>query len=482
MKLPKEITEIIEKLEQAGFEGYAVGGCVRDIIREVEPNDFDITTNATPEQVEKVFKKSFKNNDFGTVTVITGSKKKNLEKVEITPYRTEQGYSDRRRPDRVRWSKSVEEDLKRRDFTVNAIALHSSGKVIDPHKGREDLKKGVIRAVGEPKQRFSEDALRMMRAVRFSATLDMSIEKETEEAIKENASFLQEISAERIRDEFLKIIMCDKAAEGVDSLRGTGLLQYFLPELLEGYKIAQSKHHIYDCYKHSVESLRYAAKKEFNMCVRMAALLHDVGKPRAKQGEGEKATFYNHEIIGAKMSSEILKRLKFKKEDLVKIVKLVRYHLFYYNVGEVSESSVRRLLKNVGRENIDELLQVRMADRIGSGVPKAEPYKLRHLRYLIDKVSLDPIDISMLGIDGEEIMDIMEISPGPVVGSVISILLSEVISDPKKNAKDTLVKRVESLKKESEESLREMAKKAKREISFFDTKRDEMTKKKYWVS
>ena len=214
--------------------------------------------------------------------------------------------------------------------------------------GQKDLKNKIIRTVGNPEERFNEDALRMLRAVRFATTLGFKIEEKTAEAIKKNSIWLEAISKERIRDEFVKIIMADKAADGIELLRELGLLKYIVPELLENYGVSQNKHHIYDCYQHAVKSLEYTAKKKFNMQVRLAALFHDIAKPRVKAGEGENATFYNHEIVGAKMTFQILNNLKFSKKEVEKITKLVRYHLFYYNVDEVGESSVRRLVKNVG--------------------------------------------------------------------------------------------------------------------------------------
>jgi tRNA nucleotidyltransferase (CCA-adding enzyme) len=482
MLFPEKIKQILDTLKAHGFQGYLVGGCVRDILRKVDPNDFDIATNAFPEDLQKIFPKSFSNNNFGTVTVLTNAKEKNLKEVEITTYRTESGYNDKRHPDSVDFVDNLEEDLKRRDFTINAMAIGADGEVVDLFNGKEDLENKVVRAVGDPEERFSEDALRLMRAVRFSASLGFSIEEKTKQAIKKNASLLKNISNERVRDEFVKIIMTPRAVKGVEDLRKLGLLEVFLPEALEGYKVPQNKHHIYDCYNHCLYSLKYAVKRNFGFYVRMAAFFHDIGKPRTKQGEGEQATFYNHEVVGARMTKNILKRLRFKREAVEKIYLLVRYHLFYYNVGEVSESSVRRLLKKVGKENIEELLQVRMADRIGSGVPKAEPYRLRHMRYLIEKVSLDPINTGMLEIDGKQVMEMMKISPGPVVGDVLNIILLEVINDPLKNKKEVLEKYVEDLKKLKEEDLREKGKQAKKEIEKIEIKRDEMTKKKYWVS
>jgi tRNA nucleotidyltransferase (CCA-adding enzyme) len=482
MDFPKEVEIVIKKIEERGYEAFLVGGCVRDILRGVEPHDFDVATNASPEEIKKIFKKSFYDNVFGTVTVLTGSNEERLKKIEVTTYREEEGYNDQRHPEKVNFVKNIEDDLKRRDFTINAMAISLGKNVIDPFSGKKDLEDRVIRAVGNPKERFSEDALRMMRAVRFFCSLNFEIEKKTKKAIKENAELLKNISSERIRDEFVKIMMTPRASEGVEELRKLSLLEQFLPELVEGYEVAQSKHHIYDCYKHSIYSLRYAVKKNYSLHVRMAALLHDIGKPRSKEGEGEKATFHNHEIIGAKMTRNILNRLKFKKEDREKIVLLVRYHLFYYNVGEVTESSVRRLLRKVGRENIDELLEVRMADRIGSGVPKAEPYRLRHMRYLIEKVSQDAIDTGMLKITGNDVMEMMSISPGPLIGDILNILLLKVINEPELNSEDDLKKEIEKIKKLKEEEIKKIADDAKKEIEKVEIKRDEMTKKRYWVT
>jgi len=492
MKIPREVKFITDELRKKGFEAYIVGGCVRDFLREVEPEDWDVATSGKPEEIQKIFPKSFYENKFLTVTVQTGSKNPKLKEIEITTYRKEAKYTDKRHPDEIKFAKTIEEDLARRDFTVNAIALKIRDRggtgegqsLVDPFGGQEDLKNKIIRAVGNPEERFNEDALRMMRAVRFAVTLgeDWKIEEKTAEAIRKNSPWLQAISRERIRDEFLKIIMAERAADGIELLRELGLLKYILPELGEGYKVTQNKHHIYECYEHALFSLKYAAQKHFNKYVRLAALLHDIGKPRVKKGEGPDATFYGHEIVGAKMTIQILNHLKFPKKDIEKIAKLVRYHLFYYNPGEVGDASVRRLLRQVGPENMEELLQVRMADRIGSGVPKAEPYKLRHLKYVIEKVSQDPISVKMLKLNGNDVMKILEIQPGPGVGQILDVLLGYVLEDPKKNNKEFLEKEVKKLGKLSEEKLREFTQKASREREKLETKRDEMTKKKYWVT
>ena len=507
MQIPKEVKSVIDKLKRNGFEAYIVGGCVRDFLRNVEPDDWDVATNAKPKEIQKIFPKSFYENKFLTVTAQTDSQNPKLKEIEITTYRSEAKYTDKRHPDEVKFAKTIEEDLARRDFTVNAIAIKTQNakvksqklEIIDPFLGRRDLEKKIIRAVGNPEERFSEDALRMLRAVRFAITLGenwkfeercsslapakaWAIEEKTAEAIKKNSFWLQAISKERVRDELLKIIMGDRAAEGIELLRKLSLLKYIIPELEEGYKISQNKHHIYECYEHYLRSLDFAAKKNFNKYVRLAALFHDIGKPRVKKGEGPDATFYNHEVVGAKMTFQILNRLKFPKKDTEKIARLVRYHLFYYNPGEVGESSVRRLLRQVGPENMEELLQVRMADRIGSGVPKAEPYKLRHLRYVIEKVNRNPISVKMLKVNGNDVMKILNIKPGPKIGQILDILLGYVLETPEKNEKAFLEEKIKELGKLKDEKLKEISQKARKEREKIEMKRDEMTKKKYWVT
>ncbi|MFA5071909.1 MAG: HD domain-containing protein [Candidatus Pacearchaeota archaeon] len=490
--IPEEVFFCLDNLHKQGFEAYIVGGCTRDFLRGKSPADWDVTTNATPEETQKVFNdlkiKTFYENDFGTVGVAFPQKKDDFEVIEITTYRNEAVYTDSRHPDKVTWSKTIEEDLKRRDFTVNAIAMtiknRSELEIIDLFDGQKDLKNEIIRAVGTAKERFSEDALRMMRAVRLKTTLGAgwTIEEKTKQAIKDNAPLLDKISKERIRDELIKMINSENAASGIESLRNKGLLSYIIPELEEGFEVSQNKHHVYDCYKHNLECLNYSARKGFNFHVRMASLLHDIGKPKTKRGEGINSTFYNHEVVGAQMTEKVLDRLRFPKKDVLKITNLVRYHLFYYNVDEVGESSVRRLIKNVGLESVEELLQLRMADRIGSGCPKAEPYKLRHLKYMIEKVSKDPVSVKMLKINGQEVIDGLKIKPSPKVGMILDILLEDVLKEPKNNTKAYLKKRLKELGKLNDEELNSLAKEAKEEKNKVITKEDQETKEKYWVA
>ncbi len=501
MTLSKEVKDVIAALNKAGFEAYAVGGCVRDFILGREPYDWDITTNAKPEEIQKIFPSSVYENQFGTVAVRTADRrgtnadkrgeiqrksassqhKSALDIVEITTYRVEEKYTDKRHPDSVKFTSKLEDDLARRDFTINAIA-YDGKKFIDPYGGQKDIENKVIRTVGDPDKRFNEDALRLMRAVRFSVQLGFAIEPKTAAAIKKNSNDLVAISKERVRDEFEKILMSKDAKNGVEMLREFGLLKHFLPELEEGYGVGQNKHHIYTVWEHNLLALQWAAENDYKLENRVAALLHDVGKPRVKKGEGFDSTFYNHEVVGAKMTAKILERLKFSKKFIEKIVLLVRYHLFYYNVEEVTESSVRRLVKNVGPENIDDLLEVRMADRKGSGVPKAEPYKLRHLRYLIEKVSKDPLSVKMLAVRGDDVMEVLGIEPGPKVGYILNILMGDVLTDPKKNEKEFLHKEIKRLGVLADNELALLAKKAEQEKQKLETKRDEMTKSKYWVT
>jgi poly(A) polymerase/tRNA nucleotidyltransferase (CCA-adding enzyme) len=506
IKIPDETKKVLKTLTNKGFESYIVGGCVRDLLRKKQPTDWDVTTNATPKDIQKIFPQNFYANKFGTVTVQINKKTpaskdpdsdRNVGEVEITTFRTEEKYTDKRHPDKIKWAKTVQEDLSRRDFTVNAMAIklatnneQSRRKVgtptntseqttlIDPFKGQADLKNKIIRTVGDPKQRFSEDALRLLRAVRFATTLDSwKIEEKTLSTIKKNAHLIQAISKERIRQEIEKIIMSKSAYEGILLLHKTNLLEYIIPELEKGYGVAQNKHHIYTIFKHSLLSLKYASEQNYNLNVRLAALLHDIAKPQTKRGKGEDATFYNHDIVGAKIAIEILERLRFSNKTIEKVGTLVRNHMFYYDPEIVTESSVRKLLRKVGKENIKELIQLRTCDRKGSGVPKARPYRLRHLEYILSKVSRHPISVQMLKIDGNQLMQVLKIKSSPKIGLLLNALLAEVLESPEKNKKQYLQKRAQELNKLTENDLRKLEKKVKEKKMEVDQK----LKNKFWV-
>jgi len=484
-EIPLEIKSISEKLVRAGYLAYLVGGCVRDLIMGLEPKDWDITTNAKPEEVQKIFPDSVYENKFGTVAIKTESKDPKLKIVEITTFRIEGKYSDKRHPDEIKFAKTIKEDLSRRDFTVNALALNliteEKEEIIDHFGGQLDIKNKIIKTVGDPTDRFSEDALRLMRAIRFSVQLDFDIEEKTFKAIKKEAGLIEMIAKERITDELQKIIMTSNAKKGIELLEEAGLLKYIMPELREGIDIGQNKHHIYNVWEHNLRALDYASKKNYSLEVRLAALLHDVGKPKTKSGEGPDSTFYNHEVVGAKMAAKILDRLNFPKNISEKIIHLVRYHLFYYNVGEVTESGVRRFLRRVGPEHVDDLIKIREADRIGSGVPKAVPYKIRHLLFMIEKVKRDPISPKMLQVKGDDVMKILKIKPSPKVGQILSILLDEVIENPKNNNKEDLELRIKKLEKLSEKELEKLAKSARERKDEFESGAEQEMKKKFYV-
>jgi len=476
MTIPSEVKNIMKKLEKAKFQAYVVGGCVRDLLRKVKPQDWDITTNAKPEEIQKIFPKSFYANKFGTVTVLTKSKDKTLAEIEITTYRIDEKYTDKRHPDKIRFAKTIEEDLARRDFTINAMALDK--EIVDPFNGQKDLKNKTIRAVGKANDRFNEDALRMLRAVRFATTLNFSIEEKTLKAIQKNAPWIQAISKERIRDELIKIFKSEKAAEGVDLLRKANLLKYIIPELQKGVGISQNRGHIYDIYEHSMRSLKAAAERKYNIEVKFASLFHDIGKPETKEGEGPDSTFYNHDYVGAKFTAQILQRLKFPRKFIEKVAMLVKNHMFVSDPERLTEAGARRIIRRVGLENIPDLINLRIADRLGMSLPKARPYRLRKTEYLIEKVSKDPISVAMLKIKGNDIMKLLKIEPGPKIGAIMDVLLAEVIEDPKKNTKAYLEKRTKQLNKENLEELRKLA---KGKIKEKKEEEDLKIKEKYWV-
>jgi len=503
MKIPKEILEIIHKLLAADFEAYLVGGCVRDLLLENppagEPKDWDITTNAKPEEIQKLFKESVYENEFGTVGIKTGSNDPTLKIVELTTFRKEGKYTDKRHPDTITFAKTLEEDLSRRDFTINAMAIEvkspacagrqkSKVKIIDPFSGQTDLKNRLIRAVGDPNKRLNEDALRLIRAVRFACELSVSwrIEQNTLKAIKNNAPLLKFIAKERIRDEFIKIVQTPQAAQGILLLEETGLLKQFIPEIEKSIGVSQNKHHIYTVWEHLWRSLDYASQKNYSLEVKLASLFHDIGKPITKEGKGKDATFYNHEIVGAKIIRQILGRLRFSKNQTEKIIRLVRYHGFVYDPEITTDAAMRRLLIKVSKDNISELAQVREADRIGSGCPKAVPFRLRHFLFKIEKINQqlegkEP-SLKMLKINGNDIMEILKIKPGPKIGMLLNILLEEMLDEPEKNKKEYLEKRVKELGQFSERELKKMNETAKAKYKNILEEEEKKIKQKYRVA
>ena len=480
--IPKEVKNVLQALADAGFEAYIVGGCVRDLIVDRTPKDWDITTNAKPQQIQEIFPDSFYENDFGTVGVkvnpflTVGKENREHDIVEVTTYRIESTYSDNRRPDEVKFARTLKEDLSRRDFTMNALALDVENNLIDPYNGIADIDKKLIRAVGNPIERFDEDALRMMRAVRFGAQLNFTIEKNTFEAIKEKNSLLNNISIERVRDEFTKVVMSSHAYHGIQMLHDTGLLQHFLPELELGIGVDQNHHHTLTVWEHNLQAADKCPSNKLE--VRLAALFHDIGKPESKRGNGRDCTFYNHEYISARLTKDIMKRMKFSKKIADKTILLVRNHMFYYSVDEVTETAVRRIIKKVGLENMKDLMSVRIGDRLGSGTPKAKPYKLRHFEYMVEKVSKDPISVKMLKLNGDIMIKDLGFEPSPQIGAILNVLLAEVIEDPTKNTLEYLSNRATQLKEEDLSKLKNLAKEKIKEKQDEDEKN---IKKKHWV-
>lgn len=460
MHIPSEVQGVLHQLEEAGYEAYAVGGCVRDMLLDREPKDWDITTNAKPEQIQDIFgeEDSFYTNAFGTVGIKTRSGEEATAIVEATTYRTEGRYTDKRHPDHVEFTDSLEEDLARRDFTMNAMATDGT-KIIDPFNGREDLRQRRIRAVGEASERFEEDALRLMRAVRFATQLEFSIEEGTSRALEDAADNLEVIAKERIRDELGKMIMSDRADYGIELLREYRLLQHVLPELEEGWGVTQNQHHIYTVWEHNIKALRYACDEDYSFSVRLASLLHDVGKPRTKSGDGPNSTFYGHEVVGGRLVKKMLTRLRFPSSEVDHMTLLVRQHMFNYDPEgpeAITDAGVRRLVVRVGIENMDDLIRVRQADRIGSGVPKAVPYRLRHFMYRVEKVMHDPVSRKQLAVDGKDLLEELEMSPGPRLGAVIDALFEEVLDDPTRNDREKLLARAQELNTLSDKELEQL--------------------------
>ena len=446
--IPLEVKQVADTLEGAGFEAYLVGGCVRDLIIGRAPKDWDLTTDAHPDAIQALFPESFCNNDYGTVGVKTESENPILQVIEVTPYRSESEYSDARRPDSVTFGVSLAEDLARRDFTINAIAYRIATEVtVDKYNGIEDIKARRLRAVGDPNERFAEDALRMMRAVRLAAELDFVIEADTMAGIIKNRDRLGKIAIERISAEFIRIIDSKTPMMGIIFLQKLGLLPFILPELLEAIGCEQGGIHAYDVYEHLLRTLQGAADKGFSTEMRLAALLHDIGKPATRRtgGKNKLYTFFGHEVVGARMTKMILERLKMPREMIETVVNLVRWHMFFSDPDLITLAAVRRTIVRIGEDNIDDLLNLRVCDRIGTGRPKEQPFRFRKYKAMVDEALRDPISVKLLKIDGVRIMDITGEKPGKKLGYILHTLLEEVLVDTGKNTAEYLENRTKDL-------------------------------------
>lgn len=472
--LPKEIVIIGETLKKANFQAYLVGGCVRDLLLNRKPKDWDFTTDAKPEEIIKLFPKTFYENEYGTVGIVNGNvTDETLKIIEVTPYRLEAEYKDYRRPISVLFSDKLEDDLKRRDFTINAIAVNVVGKgsgldvykgqVVDLYKGQNDLVQKVIRTVGDAHEKFNEDALRMLRAIRISAELGFMINIETENAIKKYAHLLKEIAVERIREEFVRILMSDNPMNALILSHKLGILQYIAPEIEVGIGITQNKAHSFDVWEHLLRCLQHAADKKWPLDIRLAALFHDISKPetRRKSPETGEWTFYGHDVVGMRVAKKILERLLFSKKIVEKVTKLVRWHMFFSDTEQITPSAVRRLVGKVGTENVWDLMNLRICDRVGTGRPKENPYRLRKYKAMIEEVMRDPVSVGMLKINGSKIMEIAKLDPGPIIGHILHALLEEVLEDPKLNDEKILQEKAINLAKLSEKELKEIGDKGR---------------------
>ena len=483
--VPEEVSRITETLQNKGFQAYLVGGCVRDLVIGKKPKDWDVTTNAKPEEIQALFPKTFYENDYGTVGVVSEeTSDETLRVVEVTPFRIEGKYSDGRRPDTVHWSDKLEDDLKRRDFTINAIAYDPyKGQLIDPYKGQSDIKDKVIRTVGEPAERFSEDYLRMLRAVRLSTELGFTINAGTEKAIKDNAERLGDVSRERVREEFSKIIMSDKPMNGVILMEHLGVLKHIVPEISAGIGVEQNGDHIYDVWEHNLRAVQHSADRAWPLHVRIAALLHDVSKPETRRWSKEKDdwTFYGHDVVGGRVAKKIMERLKFSRHETDVVSKLVRYHLFFSDIEKITLSAVRRIVKNVGPENVWDLMKVRACDRIGMGRPKETPYRLRKYEAMIEEAMRAPVSVGMLKIDGAKIMEITDEKPGPRLGFILHALLEDVLDDPNLNTEENMETRAIKLAKLSDMELKKLGEAGKERKEEVETEEITEIRKRHWV-
>lgn len=536
LKLPIDVLAIIKQLTDHDYQAYIVGGAVRDVLLnpDSEPTDWDFTTDAKPEEILKLFPEAFYENEFGTVAIArehvaeqfsldihnnlpvpkkagTTQQHNNLKKTidlgtatkiheslqggmgkskfsqtsqftihnsqsksvfEITTFRSDGIYTDFRRPESVTWGKTIEEDLERRDFTINALGIRIENResslpaqtgienqkartqnlepsiqlqpedytIIDLHNGIEDLKKKSIRTVGDPSTRFQEDALRMLRAIRFSLQLNFRIEQETLYAVIQHADLIQHISWERIRDEFLKIIASSQPKVGVLLLDKVGLLQYILPELIESKGVDQGGHHTTDVWTHSLDALNACPSSD--PIVRLATLIHDIAKPQTarKIPNKNKYSFYNHEVIGARVARDIAKRLKLSNKDVQRIFLLVRHHMFYYQPHN-TDASIRRFMRKIGLENINDIIDVRIGDRVGSGARETS-WRFEEMKKRMQEQLHQPFAIKDLAINGNDLMKEFDMKPGPQIGNILKELFEKVVEEPELNSKEELMQLV----------------------------------------
>ena len=432
INLPEKVLMIINNLQLHGYEAYAVGGCVRDSILARRPEDWDITTSAKPEEIKKLFRRTVDTGiEHGTVTVILGK-----DSYEVTTYRIDGTYEDGRHPKEVRFTDDLKEDLQRRDFTINAMAYNDDVRLVDVFGGMQDLNHHLIRCVGDPVERFSEDALRILRAVGFSAQLNFPIEKKTAEAMKEMAPSLGRISAERIQAELVKLLV-SAHPERIQDACELGITKVILPEWDAMTGVEQNTpHHKYDVAQHTLRAMKNVKRDKV---LRLTMLFHDMGKPEAKTtDEAGRDHFKGHALISEEIARRVMRRLKFDNDTIRKVTRLVCYHDYRM---EATPKNVRRAMNRIGVELFPYYLAVRLAD-----VKAQSPYRKREkienivaVRVLYQKILLEDqcVTLRQLAVSGRDLMD-LGMSPGREMGNMLSELLEYVIDDPERNRKDIL--------------------------------------------
>jgi tRNA nucleotidyltransferase (CCA-adding enzyme) len=434
IQVPADVERVVARLVAAGHEAYVVGGCVRDALRGVDPHDWDIATSANPDEIQKVFRHSLYLNRFGTVIVRQGD-----HEIEVTTYRIEADYEDHRHPTSVAFTDSLREDLSRRDFTMNAMAWRPGiegkpGELVDPFGGQRDLEARVVRAVGEPRERFAEDALRMVRAVRFATRLGFVIERGTADAIRDSAALAKNLSGERVQQEITKMLEAPKPSEAFRLLSDLGLLDVICPELEIAKETPQDKAVAQNVFEHSLATLD--ATPVDDLVLRLAGLFHDIGKP-ATFADGH---FHQHEFVGEAKTRDILRRWRFDKETVTRVTHLIRNHMFWYQ-NEWTPSAVRRFVRKVGLQNIPALFALRKADNIGSGARSPRMYALETLWERVQEEirAASAFSLKDLMIDGNDVMAELGIPPGPRVGKILNELFERVTDDPKLNTREHLL-------------------------------------------
>jgi tRNA nucleotidyltransferase (CCA-adding enzyme) len=444
MHIPKDLHTIHSVLKTAGFSCYVVGGAVRNHVAGLRPTDYDLTSDAPPEEIMKLFRRTVPTGiDHGTVTILLGN-----NQYEITTFRTESGYSDARHPDSVEFSHSLEEDLGRRDFTMNALAWDIGGsRLIDIFSGVEAIREGIIKAIGSPGERFTEDPLRIMRACRFASQLGFEIEKETLDAGRRHSADIVKISAERVRDEFIKLVCGKECSRGLFLLRDMEILGLLLPELAACMGTGQKGMHAFDVFEHSVYCCEGAPMERPDL--RIAALFHDLGKPGTmRRDENGTISFHQHEQLSGELTEQILTRLKFPKRQIRRIGHLVRQHMFNYS-SQWSDSALRRFIARVGKEYLDDIVSLRLADAYGMERRNQDLPYLPEMKARIDALLAreDALSLRDLVVDGND-LKAQGIPRGPLLGVILNQLLETVLDDPEMNSREKLLNLAVSLYEE----------------------------------